>query len=238
MPRRGYEKEGQLQNMILDVIPYDEPGVTWTEISRKLKDVGLGTEALSKYLKRLVSLRMVLHNQRFYRRNPVYRERWDIFNRAIANDLPERSQTIDDLFYENFRSQPLRAVYDWTTIGFPFGETKTDRDVIERTKTTLVYVLLQYLAMLQELVDIKNKVTAREFVSLFNKVKIQPLFISLAHSVWENRGKVRLKGLNLSAELESFAQYGVRPPSNKPDATSSKPGTIRVGRNQGRENMS
>lgn len=230
MPRLGYQKEEAFRNLILDAIPFDPPGATWKEIEQhartrgKTIGIAVGTEALDKYLKQLVGAGMVHHQGRFYRGNPALGHRFDIYNQVISGHLPERSS---ELFFENFRSQPLQAIYDWTTIGFPFGEVKTKEDVVSRTKLTLTYIFLQYLSMMQELVDIPKKAGAREFVDLFNKVKIQPLLISLAHAVWEKRGQVRLRNLNLHDEMESFAQYGVRPPKMKP-ATGDRKATSSV----------
>ena len=155
MARRGYRTEQQYPLMILDLLSYDPPGSTWTGIWKRAKERGIGREAFCRHLEKLVQTRRVLHEGKFYRRNPTHRTGYDYMRNVLAGK--PGSLPIE---------QRLQSIYSWTSDANhrKFVEAlnwKTEQDALTRIELEFMRAFEQFMLILHDVVKIPNKTSAR-----------------------------------------------------------------------------
>ncbi len=195
MGRPSFREEGQFQDRILDVMTYDPPGMTWTEIAKRLK--GIGTEALSKYLRKLVTLHIVLHEGKFYRRNPWSELSYDFYRHETGKESSDHA-----VFLNKHR---LQTIYSWSVDEMDrIVDTMTTQDILTRINIAFCRSFVQYIRLLQEIVEIPNKTAAREYYEIASRAEIEPSLVHIAHHVWENRAKIRIRNVDPLEALRGF----------------------------------
>lgn len=182
----------------MEIVPVEPPGIRFSQLVMAASSQGVSKPAVWRHLERFCKIGAVIHDDRFYRRNPLYK-----------NPILETLETlgIDLTLYRDTSAKAAdfwkqKAPYFWVTGKQPSEDLKTlparsaaalEEGFPELLAITIDFMIDRYLSLLKAIIACPDLATAREVASLMASVDWIPMM--LARQVWDNRKRFRLNSL-------------------------------------------
>jgi hypothetical protein len=223
MARKSAHEEEMYDYIILDLLPTEPTGVTWSDTWRLAKKRGISSkQTFGNHLKKLQSADLVMHEGTEYWRNPMYLLPFEKFpagkyrrvgkRKVVDDNLPTDASVWHDLMWEIDVDQADKG-YDLEAETYPsrirYSSIKNVKEMLAWLEPQLSLVIMQYLLALQELVKIPSKAAARQYLELVTRLRIQSQLMLRGYDVWRKRRFVKFDGL-LNAKQEEVFPRGFR----------------------------
>jgi hypothetical protein len=220
MARKGVHEEEQYDYIILDLLPYELPGVKYQPLWNGARREGISSkDTFGRHLRKLISVGFVLHEGLFYRRNPLHSLR---FERAVSGKyrrtgtgtkqeslFPDEDRVRPSLTWQIDAAKRDRHLDFLLSSHYPhvgYGSIKNVKDMLVWVEPTLSLMIVWYLRALRELVKIENKEAAREYLELAIKMIMRPPLMLIGYDVWRKRHNINFLDLFGVDQKEVFPQ--------------------------------
>ena len=192
-------------------------GISFAELVRAAGRHGISKPTVWRHLKKLTEIGSVVHDGKFYRRNPLYRvgelktggHFW-----VNGGELGRVEPQEGGLALESIPREPQSAIY-WE-VAWRVGRTIVDQEAFVRHFSgTIMAVLQGYLELLEAVIGAPNFASAREIASLLMNYNVNSPLMFLARQLWDHKKRLSLKSLD-GKRLEFTIHY------SKPVISSKK----------------
>jgi len=180
------QQEAQIKQLILDLVPLEPPGRRFKDISKAARDQGISKVAVWRHLTRFKKLELVIHEGRFYRKNPIY-----------GMDEPGFTVVIGDktqVFREEHVLSAMKAageIDQWNPKSYPSSYSLGNLDnpkVLADSFHLLMYGTAgMYMSSLLNIVRAPNLAAAREIANIMFDDRVRRPLMGYARAVWEQR---------------------------------------------------
>ena len=181
--RPSPRKEQQIRNAILNAVPAQAPGITFSNLVSLIKrNLGISRPTVWRHLTNFTKMKLVYHEGRFYRRNP------------LIVDLPANrlARLGIDL---NLLSQQPSAMF-WEPEKHWISKRIENPDVLfEFFKKTILDVTHGYVTILHAITAMPTLEAAHELADLMVDYQVNWFLMLMARQVWDKRRKVQLRSL-------------------------------------------
>jgi hypothetical protein len=201
--RRLARDEPLIKTRLLDLIPEDRPGSKFNELVQAAKAISISKPTLWRHLTRFEDLGVVIHEGKFYRRNPLHSGPLQLFALkttvwgAAGEVWKERYQEVDDRWFRSLAGADWWGRKDIELCREAAAKVDlSDPDrLFKLVYSTVVEALLGYLLVLNAVRHLSDFSQAREIANILMDAEIKRPLLESARLVWEKREVVALEGL-------------------------------------------
>lgn len=185
-PRIG-EHEETTKARVFQLIPEDPPGIRFTDIVRAARKLGYTKPTVWRYLDRFEDLELIIHEGRFYRRNPL--------SGGNARFHIKTGMGLHEFGFDELREVRLENLWDSRDKKrlWKFG----DRTIAEDPKVlydslliTLQLALTGYVNLLETVKEAPSFAAAGEAAKIMMTSEVSYFLMQLARDVWDHREEV------------------------------------------------
>jgi hypothetical protein len=194
--RPSPRKEKQIQQAILSAVPIEPPGISFGNVAGNAKRLlGISRPTVWRHLEKFTHMRIVVHEGRFYRRNPLMAD-LPVGMDRIKMDSLHRLQSTDFWTPQRYwRADPI----------------ETPDELYAFFRKTIANVVWGYLELLHAITTMPNLPAARELANLMIDSHVNWFLMLMAREVWEKRATVRLNSLaGKEVKVVSYTKHGRR----------------------------
>lgn len=197
--RPSPERERQIKSTILALVSEEKPGMTFKQLVEAAKVVGIPKPTLWRHLTRFVKLRLVTHEGKFYRRDPLFADELLGFkmrtpliqvNAAGFMSMKGGAYSPDMLRSSGFDAWAHKP-FDMSKSGIPNAEA-----FYLSLQRILMTAINEYLALLAILPSASSLAAAGEIANLFLDGRVTPWLMIFARRVWEHRNTSFIESLD------------------------------------------
>lgn len=198
-------KEKRIEDAILDSLGEDVPGKTLKQLAVGVKPV-IDRSTIWRHLGKFVALGLVIHEGKFYRKNPLYGEhmRYGVKTRIRHVKGKLQKQTRQEVDANILRSL---SVVDWFTNprwrpkdllqdDLPEFDFADPDDLFRLLEAIIREALNGYLSVLEIVRQTRDFSRAREIANLTFDAEVKRSLLSFARVVWMMREVVHFEKLN------------------------------------------
>jgi len=210
--RRLGEDERLTKRRLLSLIPEEAPGSRFNELVKTASAIGFSKPTLWRYLMRFEDLGIVIHEGRFYRRNPLYafaaKSMAAKMSMSLISPTWQIAMGFDGHGHDSYEGSSLREDRHqdpWSLRKVtPKLGLKDPEKLYRWFEFHIADALSSYLTLLGVLCEAENLATARELANiLMDSTVVEPL-MELARDIWDHREErplETLKGSKLNFKI-------------------------------------
>jgi len=221
--RRLGEDERFTKIRLLNLVPEEPPGSRFNELVRAAKAISISKPTLWRHLMRFEKLGLVIHEGRFYRRNPIPDEKGEFtirveLNGADGSVLKQHAWNLDiktlrqlgGLDYWDPKQSPRDERGDMLDPDKLFGEWQN----------TIMLALSGYQQLLISVLHSRDLASAREIANITMNSQVRWPLMRLARRVWDAKDKIRLESFD-GKQMKFYMKARVGKHSTQPATQKS-----------------